>query len=79
MVSGVGATGLGMEGDYEFTIQSVTPEQVVLKGKKTGNTITMTPMPENETWEAYLTDIEEAEQKQIMYFSLMLLMVRNMT
>ena len=23
----------------------------------------MTPMPENETWEAYLTDIEEAEQK----------------
>lgn len=61
--SGVGATGLGMEGDYEFTIQSATPEQVVLKGKKTGNIITMTPMPENETWEAYLTDIEEAEQK----------------
>ena len=61
--SGVGTTGLGMEGDYEFTIQSATPEQVVMRGKKTGNTITMTPMPENETWEAYLTDIEEAEQK----------------
>lgn len=61
--SGVGATGLGMEGDYEFTIQSATPELIVMRGKKTGNTITMTPMPENETWEAYLTDIKEAEQK----------------
>lgn len=61
--SGVGTTGLGMEGDYEFTIQSATPELIVMRGKKTGNTITMTPMPENETWEAYLTDIKEAEQK----------------
>lgn len=61
--SGVGDLGLGMEGDYEFTIQSATPEQVVLRGKKTGNTIVMTPMPENETWESYLTDIQNAEAK----------------
>lgn len=60
--SGVGTTGLGMEGDYEFTIQSATPEQVVMRGKKTGNTIIMTPMPENETWESYLTAIAEAEK-----------------
>lgn len=32
--SGVGTTGLGMEGDYEFTIQSATPEQVVMRGKR---------------------------------------------
>lgn len=59
--SGVGTTGLGMEGDYEFTIQSATPEEVVMRGKKTGNTIIMTPMPENETWESYLTAVAEAE------------------
>lgn len=59
--SGVGGVGLGMEGDYEFTIQSATPEQVVMRGKKSGNTIIMTPMPENETWESYLTSIAEAE------------------
>lgn len=61
--SGVGGLGLGMEGDYEFTIQSATPEQVVLRGKKSGNTIVMTPMPENETWESYLTEIQNAESK----------------
>lgn len=61
--SGIGSLGLGMEGDYEFTIQSATPEQVVMRGKKTGNTIVMTPMPENETWESYLTAIHNAEAK----------------
>lgn len=61
--SGVGGVGLGMEGDYEFTIQSATPEEVVMRGKKSGNKIVMTPMPENETWESYLTAIAEAEKK----------------
>lgn len=32
--SGIGATGIGMEGDYEFTIMSASKEEIVLKGKK---------------------------------------------
>lgn len=59
--SGIGATGIGMEGDYEFTIMSASKEEIVLKGKKTGNYIHMTPLQENITWEAYLTSISEAE------------------
>ncbi len=55
---GIGETGEGMEGDYEFLVLDCTPEQVVLKGKKTGNKMTMTPIPENETWEQYLGKIK---------------------
>lgn len=59
--SGIGATGTGMGGDYEFTVMSASNEEVVLKGKKTGNYIRMTPLQESVTWEAYLTSIAEAE------------------
>lgn len=56
---GIGETGKGMEGDYEFLIIECTPEQVVLKGKKTGTKMVMTPIPENESWSQYLGNIKE--------------------
>lgn len=54
---GIGDSGKGMEGDYEFLILECTPEQVVLKGKKTGNRMVMTPIPEAESWKDYLGKI----------------------
>lgn len=55
---GIGETGKGMEGDYEFLIIDCTPEQVVLKGKKTGTKMIMTPVPENEQWTQYLANVK---------------------
>ena len=56
-----------MEGDYEFTIMSATAEEVVLRGKKTENTIVMTPMPEDVSWESYLTQIQQIEAASNQY------------
>lgn len=58
---GIGSVGLGMEGDFEFNIMSATPEEVVMRGTKTENTIVMTPMPEDVSWESYLTQIQQIE------------------
>lgn len=60
--SGVGQTGLGMEGDYDFTIMSATPEQVILKGRKSGNRVVMTPVPEGTAWTDYLTSVKAIEE-----------------
>lgn len=57
---GIGSDGLGMEGDYEFTIMEATAERVVLQGKKTENKIIMTPF--EGSWDKYLSDIIEMDQ-----------------
>lgn len=59
--SGVGQQGLGMEGDYDFTIMSATPEQVILKGRKSGNKVVMTPVPEGTAWADYLASVQAVE------------------
>lgn len=56
---GIGEQGEGMEGDYEFLILECTPEKVVLKGKKTGNKMLMTPLPENEEWAHYMGTVKQ--------------------
>lgn len=55
---GIGQNGTGMGGDADFLIISCTPEEVILKGKKTGNKMTMHPLPENTVWKDYLTTIK---------------------
>lgn len=55
--AGIGSTGKGMEGDYEFLIMEATPEKVVLRGKKTGNKIVMTPLKEEVKWSEYLEPV----------------------
>lgn len=57
-IFGIGDSGKGMEGDYEFLILECTPEKVVLKGKKTANKMVMTPMPESKTWKQYLDEVK---------------------
>lgn len=56
---GIGESGKGMEGDYEFLIIECTPEKVILKGKKTGNKMLMTPIPENVEWTQYMAAIKQ--------------------
>lgn len=58
---GIGSIGLGMEGDYEFSILSATEDKVVLKGKKSMNECLMIPFPEEDTWENYLTEVQQQE------------------
>lgn len=53
-IYGIGDSGKGFEGDYEFLILECTADKVVLKGKKTGNKLLMTPMPADVTWKQYL-------------------------
>lgn len=57
---GIGSDGKGMEGDYEFTIMEATAEKVILKGKKTGNKIVMTPFTGD--WNEYLDGIIQMNQ-----------------
>ena len=49
-----GDQGTGMEGDYDFSVMSATAEKVVLKGRKQGTYVELTPMPTDMTWEDYL-------------------------
>ena len=56
---GIGSNGKGMEGDYEFLILECTAEKVVLKGKKTGVKMSMTPMPEEKPWKQYLDEAQK--------------------
>lgn len=63
--AGLGNVGKGMEGDYEFLIMEASAEKVRLKGIKTGNSIIMTPMPTNKTWEDYLSELSVANENMI--------------
>ena len=55
---GIGETGDGMAGDYEFLILECSPQKVVLKGKKTGNEMVMTPLAADKTWSDYMKDVK---------------------
>ena len=55
-----GSTGKGLEGDYDFEFISVAADKIVLKGKKSGNYATMTPMPDSN-WKDYLDGIAAVE------------------
>lgn len=47
----------GEQGDYEFLIQKVTNDSIYLEGKKWGNKMVMTRVPENLSWEEHLDSI----------------------
>jgi len=48
-----GGYGLNREGDYEFVVMSGSETEFILMGKKTKNTIRMTPVPSNSSWDEY--------------------------
>lgn len=48
----------GYMGDYEFVIMEISAEKIVLKGKRYGNKIVMTPLAAGVDWKNYLEDID---------------------
>ena len=55
-----GSSGTGLNGDYDFSVLQATPDSVVLKGKKTGNHILMTPLADSH-WAGYLSTIAQVD------------------
>ena len=41
---GLGSTYKGLEGDFQFTVMSTSPEEVIFRGIKTGNDYVLTPL-----------------------------------
>lgn len=56
--AGVGRDGKGMEGDFEFQIMKATADSVILKGKKTGNTMIMKPVADGVKWSDEIAKIK---------------------
>jgi hypothetical protein len=55
----------GYAGDYEFVFRDVTPAQIIMTGKKYGNTIVLTPYSGGDpaTWKAFLAQFPALERK----------------
>jgi len=49
----------GEQGDYEFVIQKTTNDSIYLRGKKWGNKMVMTRMPESLSWEEHIDSINK--------------------
>lgn len=60
-----GDLGEGMQGDYDFSVMSADADKVVLKGRKQGTYAILTPMPEGQTWEDYLTNVKTVKDKML--------------
>lgn len=58
----------GYEGDYEFIIMKVTPDTIFLQGKKWGNDMVMTRVPEDMVWKDYLDSIAEVKSHFIYFY-----------
>lgn len=56
----IGADGEGMLGDLEFRILKCTADSVILKGKKHGSRIVMTPF--SGDWDTYIDDVLSSEE-----------------
>lgn len=56
-----------MEGDYEFIFMSSSEDQIVLKGKKYNNTITMTRVPDATKWKEYIKKVNYIEENAYLY------------
>lgn len=52
----------GLLGDFEFRIISACKDSIVMKGKKHGDRILMTPVAESKTWEDVLNDAATTAQ-----------------
>lgn len=52
----------GFAGDYEFIFLKLSQEKIVMKGKKHGNQIVMTPLPIGLDWKKSLLNIFDLQQ-----------------
>lgn len=54
--------GYGFEGDYDYLIISAKADEVVLKGKKSGNYAYLYPLPVGADWDEALDDLVAMEE-----------------
>ncbi|MBR8706462.1 DUF4302 domain-containing protein [Bacteroides pyogenes] len=57
---GIGKKGYGMEGEMEFRVMELTPNRIVLSGKKYGAKVVLTPLKEGEDWTQHLEMVRKA-------------------
>ena len=50
------------EGDYEFIVSEYSAERIVLRGKKYGNIIVMTPMSTEVSWKGFMNSVNKIDQ-----------------
>ena len=58
---GVGKSGEGYLGDFEFRVQQCSADSVILQGKKHGSKIVLTPLAKDETWAGYINKVAQVE------------------
>jgi len=57
----VDPNGVGLNGDYEFIIMSVSDDMLKLKGKKRGTEIYLKKFTTEETWESYADKLQDMD------------------
>lgn len=62
----IGDDGKGMRGDFEFRVIKMSADSILLKGKKHGSRILMTPLKEGDNWNEYLAKVK-ATEKSMQY------------
>lgn len=65
----IGTNGKGMEGDFEFSVMKAKSDSIILKGKKTGSKIIMTPLTSSVKWDDYLSSLEDLDTEYTVYNS----------
>lgn len=62
----------GLGGDFEFILESVTPEKIVMRGKKFANQLVMRPLKEEKDFKAYVDEVKalKALMSKLMRFEL---------
>lgn len=60
--AGIGSDGKGMEGDFEFQIMEAKADKVILKGKKTGVKMVMTPVADGVEWSDEIAKINAYDE-----------------
>ena len=52
----------GLGGDFEFSVMSATPDEVILSGKKSLNMISLIQLPKEQKWSEYLQKVAEVQK-----------------
>lgn len=60
----------GEQQDYEFVITRTTNDSIYLRGKKWGNHMVMTRVPESTSWEDEINKIQQMDDDLMMTFAL---------
>ena len=60
----------GQQGDFEFVIMKATTDSIYLRGKKWGNDMLMTRLPETTSWKLFLDSIATVKENMLYTYEL---------